>query len=148
MSDRAGRPLVIWSAVLLVLLAAHDLSHLLDSGLHTKASQLALVAVPQWIALAAVMTVVVRAEPRRSAVAGLLLGLGSAVGFALVHLAPFAPASYWHLSPSSASWALAWIPTGVGVWVACLAWREIRAGVELGGLEPPASWVRSRRSSS
>src|SRR3954464_5960250 len=134
-ADRASRPLVVWSGVLLVLLAAHDLSHLLDSGLDTKASQLALIAVPQWIVLGIVMTIIVRGEPRVSAIAGFLLGAGAAVGFALVHLAPFAPADYWGLSPTTVSWALAWIPTGVGVLVAWLAWSELRdARVGLSGV--------------
>ena len=54
MNERAARrELIIWSSVLLVLLAAHDLSHLLDKGLDTKASQLALVAIPQWLVLVA-----------------------------------------------------------------------------------------------
>ena len=58
MPRHASRSLVIWSGVLLVALAAHDLSHALDGGLETPLDQLAFVAVPQWLVLAAVMTVI------------------------------------------------------------------------------------------
>lgn len=114
--------------VLVALLAAHDLTHLFDNGLDTSASQLALVATPQWIAVAVVVAVILRAAPVRSGIAALLFGAGAAVGFALVHLVPFAPAEYWDLSPSTISWALVWIPTAVGVYVAALARRALEAG--------------------
>ena len=88
MARHASRSLVISSGVLLVLLAAHDLSHALDGGLETPLDQLALVAVPQWLVLAVVMTVIVRGDPTRGAGAALLLGIGVAIGFAIVHLLP------------------------------------------------------------
>src|SRR5437016_7333168 len=71
MPRHASRSLVIWSGVLLVVLAAHDLSHALDGGLETPLDQLALVAVPQWLLLAVVMTVIVRGERARGAAAAL-----------------------------------------------------------------------------
>lgn len=122
-----SRPVVLWSWVLLALLAAHDLTHLFDDGLDTSAGQLALVAVPQWIAIAVVMAVVLRAGRTWSAAAALALGLAAAIGVAVVHLLPFALAAYEDLDPSAASWALAWIPTGVALLVAALALRELRA---------------------
>src|SRR5436305_3342603 len=85
-SSSVSRPLVLWSAVVLVLLAAHDLSHALDDGLKTSLSALAIVAVPQWVLLAALMGMVVRGDRVRSAGAALLLGVGVVVGFAAVHL--------------------------------------------------------------
>ena len=124
------RPLVTWSAVLLVVLAAHDLSHALDDGLETPLSGLALVAVPQWIALAVVMAVIVRGDQARSALAALLLGIGVTAGFAFVHLLPFATASYWDLHPSAASWVVAWLPVGLGLWVAVLGWSQWRAATK------------------
>ena len=127
MDGQAHSRLIIWSAVLLGLLFAHDLTHVFDSGLNTKLSQLALVAIPQWAVIAGVMLVVVRGEPRHSALAALLLGFGTAIGFALIHLAPFAPASYQNLSPSTISWALALIPPAVGLYLGVLGWRALRA---------------------
>lgn len=121
-----SRAVVLWSWVLLALLAAHDLTHLFDDGLDTSPGQLALVAVPQWIAIAVVMAVVLRAGRTRSALAALALGLAAAIGFAVVHLFPFAAAAYEDLDPSPLSWALAWIPTGVALVVAGLAARELR----------------------
>ena len=127
MPRRASRPLVAWSAVLLLVLAAHDLSHALDDGLDTPLSGLALVAIPQWLVLAVVMAVIVRGDRARSALAALLLGIGVTVGFAFVHLLPFAPSSYWDLDPSFLSWLVAWLPAALGVGVAALAWSEWRA---------------------
>src|SRR4051812_30400833 len=127
MARRAPRYLVVWSGVLLAVLAAHDLSHGLDDGLDTPLGGLALVAVPQWLVLAVVMVVIVRGDRARSALAALLLGIGVTVGFAAVHLLPFAPASYWDLNPSAASWVVVWVPIVLGFVVTALAWTEWRA---------------------
>ena len=133
-----SRAVVLWSWALLALLAAHDLTHLLDDGLDTSPGQLALVAIPQWFAIGVVMAVVLRAGPALSAAAALALGLGAAVGFAVVHLLPFALAAYDELDPSAASWVLAWVPTGVALVVAALALRDLRAAVSQGGGSPGA----------
>ena len=121
-----SRAVVLWSWVLLALLAVHDLTHLVDEGLDTSAGQLALVAIPQWLVIGAVMAVVLRGDPAHSALAALALGVGAAVGFAVVHLLPFAPAAYGDLDPSPLSSVLAWLPTGVALVVAALAVRELR----------------------
>src|SRR5215212_1739019 len=112
MRRRSSGSLVAWSAVLLGLLAAHDLSHALDDGLETPLDQLALVAVPQWLALAVVMAVIVRSDRFRAA-AALLLGLGTAIGFAAIHLLQFSTATYWDLHPSLVSWLVAWLPAAL-----------------------------------
>lgn len=129
MARRAPRPLVAWSLVLLALLAAHDVSHAVDDGLETGLGALALVAVPQWIVLAAVAAVIVRGDRERSALAALLLGGGVVAGFAAVHLLPFSPAAYWDLEPSPASWLLAVVPPLVGLVVVALAWPRRRAAL-------------------
>jgi hypothetical protein len=121
------RPLVLWSAVVLALLAAHDLSHALDSGLNTSLGALAVIAVPQWIVLVVVMGVIVRGDPRRSALAALALSAGVIGGFAAVHLLPFSPAAYWDLHPSAVSWLLVWAPLVAGLVLARIAWQEWRA---------------------
>jgi hypothetical protein len=123
----ASRSLIIWSGVLLVLLAAHDVSHVVDRGLKTPLDQLALVAVPQWLVLALVMAVILHGDRARSAAAALLLGIGVTIGFALAHLLPFSTASYWDLRPSAVSWLLAWLPAALGLMVAALAWSQWRA---------------------
>jgi hypothetical protein len=123
---RVSRQLVAWCAVLLVLLAAHDASHLIDDGLDTSLGQLAPVSIPQWIVLAITMTVIVRADRARGALAALALGAGTAVGFVFIHLLPFSAYPYWDHDPSAASWALAVIPTLVGAVVAARAWTEWR----------------------
>ena len=125
--DPMSRSLVAWSAALLVVLAGHDLSHALDSGLNTPLSGLVLVAVPQWIALGIVMAVIVRGNPARSALAALVLGIGVTAGFAFIHLLPFATASYWDLHPSAISWAVAWLPVALGLVLTGLAWTQWRA---------------------
>lgn len=127
-----SRAVVLWSWALLALLAAHDLTHLFDEGLDTSPGQLALVAVPQWIAIAVVMAVMLRAGRTWSAAAALALGLAAAAGFAVVHLLPFALAPYDELDPSATSWVLAWVPTAVALVVAALALRELRAAVSQG----------------
>src|SRR5256885_2852621 len=113
MPHPASRRLAVWSAVLLALLAAHDLSHALDSGLETPLSQLAVVAAPQWLALAVLMAIVLRGDRAQAAAAALLLGIGVTIGFAVAHLLPFSTSSYWKLHPSAVSWALAWAPAAL-----------------------------------
>ena len=123
MPRHVSRSLAVWPGVLLALLAAHDLTHALDDGLETRLSDLALVAVPQWLLLAVAMAVVLRGNRARSA-AALVLGMGVSIGFAVIHLLPFSLASYWELQPSVASWILAWLPAVIGVAVAALAWTQ------------------------
>lgn len=122
MSRVGDRPLVLWSWVVLTLLAAHDATHLADDGLDTSPGQLALVAIPQWLVLAAVMAIVLRGRPDQRRLAALTLGVSVAAGFAVVHLLPLAPAAYWDLEPSVLSWALAWLPTAAGLLLAAGAW--------------------------
>jgi hypothetical protein len=127
MTTGVRRPLVAWSAVVLALLAAHDLSHALDHGLDTSLGALAVVAVPQWIVLAIVMGVIVRGDARRSALAALMLSVGVVAGFAAVHLLPFSPAAYWDLHPSAVSWLLVWAPLPAGLVLAAIAAQQWRA---------------------
>ena len=121
---------VAWSWVVLALLAAHDLTHLLDEGLDTSPGQLALVAIPQWIALAAVMAVVVRGPEDWRQLAALVLGASVVIGFAVIHLVPFSLAAYGDLEPSGVSWLLAWLPTAAGLVLVGIAVRvrQCRAG--------------------
>jgi hypothetical protein len=125
--DRVARSLVAWCSVLLVLLAAHDASHLIDDGLDTSVGQLAPISIPQWIVLAAIMTVIVRGDRARGGLAALMLGAGTTLGCAVAHLLPFALYSYWDRDPSTASWLLAWVPTALGAVIAARAWFEWRA---------------------
>ena len=127
MTHRVSRRLAVSSLALLALLAGHDASHVLDDGLDTKPGALALVAVPQWIVLAVVAAVILRAERARGALAALLLGAGTTVGFVAIHLLPFAPASYSDLDPSPVSWLLVWAPALFGLIVSALAWVEWRS---------------------
>ena len=112
--------IVRWSWIVLVLLAAHDVTHLADGGLDTSPGQLALVAIPQWIVLALVMGIIVR-DPAHRRAAATVLGASVAVGFALVHLVPFSPTAYWDLEPSALSWALVWVPATAGLVLVALA---------------------------
>ncbi len=122
-----GRVLVLWSWIVLALLAAHDVTHALDDGLDTSPGQLAVVAIPQWLALAGLMAIVVRGDGGQSRTAALLLGISVAVGFAIVHLLPLTAISFWELSPSPLSWVLAWATTAAGVLLAVLARPPLRA---------------------
>lgn len=122
-----ARSLVLWSWIVLALLAAHDVTHLADDGLDTSPGQLAVVAIPQWLALAGLMAIVLRGDPAHSRTAALLLGVSVVVGFALVHLLPLTAISFWELSPSLLSWVLAWAATGAGALLAVLARPPLRA---------------------
>ena len=126
MPRHRSRSLVFWSWAVLALLAAHDVTHLLDDGLVTPLGQLALVALPQWLVLAVVMAVILRGDRLRSRAAALLLGLSVAGGFAVIHLLPFSAAAFWDLDPSVVSWALAWVPAAAGLGLAALAWTSGR----------------------
>ena len=97
-----ARSLVLWSWILLALVAAHDVTHIADDGLETELGQLAVVAIPQWLALIVLMGVVLRG----GRTAALLLGASVAVGFGVVHLLPLSPAAFWDLQPSVVSWRL------------------------------------------
>ena len=116
-----GSPLVLWSWIVLSLVAAHDVTHLLDDGLETPPGQLAFVALPQWLALAVVMAIILRGDRAQSRTAALLLGITVTPGFAVVHLLPFSPAAYRDLQPSAVSWVLAWVPAAAGLLLAALA---------------------------
>ena len=124
MSSRAYVVATSW--ILLVLVAAHDVTHLADDGLETSPGQLAIVAIPQWLVLAAVMAIVLRGDPVQSRAAALVLGLSVAAGFAVVHFLPFSPAAFWDQQPSVVSWALAWASVVVGLVLAGVS----RAGGE------------------
>ena len=124
------RSLVLWSWVVLALLAAHDVTHVVDDGLDTSPGQLAVVAIPQWLALAGLMTVVIRDVGGHGRTAALLLGISVVVGFAIVHLLPVTPISFWELQPSLVSWVLAWAATAAGAWLAVLARPPLRASVQ------------------
>jgi len=130
MSSRAY--VVAGSWVLLALVAAHDVTHLVDGGLETSPGQLAIVAIPQWLVLAAVMAIVLRGDPAQRRAAALVLGLSVAAGFGVVHLLPFSPAAFWDQQPSAVSWALAWASVAVGL---------LLAGVSRAG---GAGWPSSR----
>ena len=125
---RAGaRSLVLWSWIVLALLAAHDVTHALDDGLDTSPGQLAVVAIPQWLALAGLMAIVLRGDGGQSQTAALLIGISVAVGFAIVHLLPLTAISFWELSPSLLSWVLAWATTAAGLLLAVFARPPLRA---------------------
>ena len=119
------RSVVATSWLLLALLAAHDLTHALDDGLRTGLGELAAVAAPQWVVLAVVMAVILRADRLRAATAAFLLGLGTVVGVVGVHLTSISPAPYADLEPAAASWFFALAPVVVGAALVALAVREL-----------------------
>ena len=122
----AARSLVPVAWVVLVLLAAHDVTHVLDDGLETPLDLLAYVAIPQWLFLALAMVIVLRGDAARGRLAALLIGVSVALGFAAIHLLPFSPAAYWDLRPSGLSWVLAWLPAAAGLVLVALAWPRLR----------------------
>ena len=126
MTRRVSRSVVVWSCVLLGVVAAHDLTHAFDDGLQTGLGEFAFVAVPQWLVLAVVLAVIVRGDRAQGAAAAVLLGISVTVGLAVIHLLPFALASYWALQPSVVSWVLAWSPAVLGFALAAFAWSQWR----------------------
>lgn len=122
-----ARSLVSWSWIVLALLAAHDVTHMLDDGLETPLYQFALVALSQWLVLAMVMAIILRGGRAQGQTAALVLGLSVTFGFAVIHLLPFSPAAFWDLQPSVASWTLAWVSAAAGLLLTVLAWPRQRA---------------------
>ena len=121
-----ARSLVLWAWILLALVAAHDVTHIVDDGLETGLGQLAAVAIPQWILLAMLIAIVLRGDRARGRTAALLLGASVALGFVAVHLLPLSPAAFWDLQPTVVSWALAWGSIAAGVLLTVLAWPRER----------------------
>jgi hypothetical protein len=121
---------VSWSWATVALLAAHDVTHVLDDGLETPLGQLAFVALPQWLFVGAAMWAILRGAGARSRLAALLLGVSVALGFAIVHLLPVSPAAVWNLHPSVISWMLVWVPAVAGLALAALAWDALTAELE------------------
>ena len=126
MATPGSRSHVCFSWVVLGLLAAHDVTHVLDNGLETPLDQLAYVALPQWLFLAVAMSIIVYGDPVRSRIAAMLVGVSITVGFAGIHLLPFSPAALWELHPSVISWVLVWLPAVAGIVLAALAWPRQR----------------------
>src|SRR3954451_19443058 len=124
---------VVGSWVLLALVAAHDVTHVLDDGLETSLGQLAIVAIPQWLLLAAVMAIVLRGDPGHIRAAALTLGISVAAGFAVIHFLPFSPAAFWDQQPSAVSWGLAWAAVAAGILLAIVAWPQRVAARPTGG---------------
>jgi hypothetical protein len=124
MPRHGARSLVLWSWIVLALLAAHDVTHVVDEGIATPLGLLALIAIPQWIVLAVVMAIIVHGDRAQSRAAALVLGSGVAAGFAVVHLLPGRPTGIWGLEPSPVSWLLAWVTTAAGLLLAALARRR------------------------
>jgi hypothetical protein len=119
---------MVWLCwVVLGLLAAHDVTHVLDDGLETPLGLFVLVAVPQWLFLAVAMTVVVRGDADHARTAALLIGGSVTIGFAAVHLLPGSPAAFWDVSPSGISWVLAWATVLAALALALLAARRQQA---------------------
>jgi hypothetical protein len=125
-----ARLLVLCSSTVVALLAAHDVTHVLDDGLDTRLDQLAVVALPQWLALAIVMAIIVRGDRAKSQTSALVLGISVTVGFVVVHLLPLSPAAFWDLQPSVVSWVLAWVAAAAGLLLTVLAWVKRRAARE------------------
>jgi len=123
-----ARSLVLWSWIVLALLAAHDVTHMVDDGLGTRLGQLAFVALPQWLVLAIVMAIILRGDRAQSRTSAQLLGISVTVGFAVIHLLPFSPAAFWQLQPSVVSWVLAWVSAAAALLLAVLAWPQQSAG--------------------
>jgi len=127
MPRHGARPLVLWSWIVLALLAAHDVTHMLDDGLETPLGLFALVAIPQWLVLAIVMAIVLRGDLAQSRAAALVLGVSVVAGFAVVHLLPGLPTGFWGLEPSPVSWLLAWMTAAAGLLLTVLARQRQRA---------------------
>lgn len=108
---------------MLALVAAHDVTHLLDDGLETPLGAFAAVSIPQWVFLGVATAVVVRGDAARSRLAALLLGGSVTAGFVVVHLLPIGPTALWQLSPSVVSWGLVWVSAAAGLKLVVLAWR-------------------------
>ena len=75
-------PLALWSWVVLGLLAAHDLTHLLDDGLGHVARPARARRDPAVDRLGVVMAIVLRGDETHRPMAALALGVSVVLGFA------------------------------------------------------------------
>ena len=117
-----------WVWVVLGLLAAHDLTHLLDDGLDTSPGQLALVAIPQWIALGVVMAIVLRGDEAHRPMAALALGVSVVLGFAVVICCRWRPPRSGTCSRRGCPGSSAGPPRPPRLVLTGLAWPLVRSG--------------------
>jgi len=115
------------SAVLLVLLAAHAADHELNQP--PREYGLALT-FPGVLGLATTLAVLVLALRRRplAPAAGVVVGVGTVVGFLAIHLLPrwsvFSD-PYSAFEPDAVSWALVALPMAAAAWLAAVAARRL-----------------------
>lgn len=120
------RALRVTAVVLFALIVGHDISHIADPGLDTPLGALAIISVPQYVGLIWILNAVLRSPPRRSAGAGLALGLAVLAGFVVAHLLPFGPAPFYDEHPAFASWLLLWLPIGTCLLLIALSLSVLR----------------------
>jgi len=114
--------------VLFALLGAHTLDHALNQPARELPSGGGIVGLAGF-ALVAIAIVFAIAGGRLAAPVGLGAGLGTLVGFAVVHLPGVGPLAdpYFEFSPNAISWLLLAAPIIASVVVAALAVAELRS---------------------
>ena len=115
--------------LLFALLALHTVDHAVNQPSRELPAGSGVIGIAGF-ALVAVAIVAALFHSRQAAPIGLLAGAGTLVGFAVVHLPGFGPLAdpYADFSPNALSWVLLIAPMAAAVWVAVVAWDQMRVG--------------------
>lgn len=116
-------------ALLLVLLAAHDVDHVVNEERLGELSAAFWIFLPfQYGAFLAVLTLVWRRHAQAAGLAAVLAAT-SVVGFVGAHVVPFGLLPYGDGDPLAISWALVFVPMAVAATAFAVAMRLRASGI-------------------
>lgn len=116
--------------VLFVLLGLHTVDHAVNQPARTLPAGSGVIGIAGF-ALVALAIVLALAHSRWAAEVGLFTGLGTLLGFVVVHLPGIGPLAdpFTAFDPNALSWALIAAPMVASAFVAWVATNDLRSGV-------------------
>jgi hypothetical protein len=116
--------------VLFVLLGLHTVDHAVNQPARTLPAGSGLVGIAGFT-LVAVAILLALAHNRRAPEVGLVAGIGTVLGFVVIHLPGIGPLAdpFTDFGPNALSWILIAAPMAASVYVAWVAAIEIRGSV-------------------
>ena len=115
--------------LLFALLALHTVDHAVNQPSRELPAGSGVIGIAGF-ALVAVAIVAALFRPRQAAPIGLLAGAGTVAGFVMVHLPGIGPLAdpFGDFAANALSWILLVAPMAAAVWVAWVAFGDLRVG--------------------